>query len=472
MSQYDVKIENIVNSVLEFFKIDRSLLFGKSRVKGVVAARHILAYCLREKYKLSFPVIGAMFNRDHTTIMHACENAVLLIGEKEELRIFVNSILNNEDEYEKIDDAEIQVESNEEDKKQSKEEKLKLQSYINEKNELERKEYQKSLKELLDKKNFLIKKAKDEYIAAIKELKQNKIKNRKEYIEALCLLKKSDSALANQYLSPKKELFDKFSYGKELKKFLPKYKEDTKEIGFPIKFSKEYCESVFKYLDERTGKIIINRYGLFNGKPLSLDELSIEEGVTRERIRQIIQTGINKIYFNNYCGLRQVVNFVAEKIIKEDIVFIKWCLNEYFVFSEEDEPILLKLILVMLLSIKWIKEFDFAGIKFFINTLNEKKIFEQIDHIKLLIEKIDSAMPDMVENRWEYILNNLKLYEFFQERKHLLNDEFLRACYDNYLFESEIVVYRTESLKKYRNTVNKELVKTSGIPDEYKVFFE
>jgi len=450
MSLYEKKIEDVIDSVQEFYGVNRDQLFGKSRLMDIVKARHVLAYCLREKFKLSFPIIGAMFNRDHTTIMHACENALALIHKNSDLADFIKNVLGEEEQSEKI------ITPN-------------FQRYINETNQLELEEYKKVQDELREKRDFLIKKAQEDYLSESLKLKKNRENIKKTQEEEL---NETKNSVSGQYLSPKKDLLNQFDLTNELRSFLPKYKEGVTEFGFPIRFDEDYIDRTFRNLDPRARNILIRRYGFLNKETATLDELAVTEKVSRERIRQLVQSGVNKIYFNNFGGLRQIINLIAEKIIKEDIVAIKWCLNEYFIFDKEKEAILLKFLLVIILSIKWIKEFDFVGNKFFINIHDEKRVFDQIDHIKLLIEKISSAMPDLVENKWEYIWNNLKLYEFFSDKKHLLNEDFLRACYDNFLFESEIIVYKTDSLKKYRSSASKEISKTSGIPEEYKVFFE
>ena len=46
-----------------------SSIYGTSRAKPAIAARHLVMY-LAHKEGLSYPVIGRALNRDHTTVMH------------------------------------------------------------------------------------------------------------------------------------------------------------------------------------------------------------------------------------------------------------------------------------------------------------------------------------------------------------------------------------------------------------------
>ena len=53
------------------FEISFAKMLGPSRRKAVVAARYEAIRAAREKTKLSTPKLGALFNRDHTSILWA-----------------------------------------------------------------------------------------------------------------------------------------------------------------------------------------------------------------------------------------------------------------------------------------------------------------------------------------------------------------------------------------------------------------
>jgi RNA polymerase primary sigma factor len=53
--------------------------------------------------------------------------------------------------------------------------------------------------------------------------------------------------------------------------------------------------SIFDVLNEREGKVLTMRYGLFNTEPKSLEDVGKKIGVTRERIRQIERSAIKKL---------------------------------------------------------------------------------------------------------------------------------------------------------------------------------
>ncbi len=69
-----VPYEHVVEIVCEFYKIQPGLLSTKLRKREVVHARQVIMYIFREHLGLSYSFIGKQFgNRDHTTVMHACE---------------------------------------------------------------------------------------------------------------------------------------------------------------------------------------------------------------------------------------------------------------------------------------------------------------------------------------------------------------------------------------------------------------
>ena len=73
-SKASVSYEGVMETVCDFYGIKQDLLSTKLRKREVVHARQIIMYIFREHLGLSYSFIGKQFgNRDHTTVMHACE---------------------------------------------------------------------------------------------------------------------------------------------------------------------------------------------------------------------------------------------------------------------------------------------------------------------------------------------------------------------------------------------------------------
>ena len=69
-----VSVKNIIAKVAEFYGVEESSMYAKTRKREIVRPRQIIMYILREDFHLSYPAIGTVFGgRDHTTVIHACE---------------------------------------------------------------------------------------------------------------------------------------------------------------------------------------------------------------------------------------------------------------------------------------------------------------------------------------------------------------------------------------------------------------
>lgn len=66
--------KTVIERVSEIYKVPAEEIRGTCRKRHIVEARWVCAYVLRKRNGLSYPAIGRLLNRDHTSIMHACES--------------------------------------------------------------------------------------------------------------------------------------------------------------------------------------------------------------------------------------------------------------------------------------------------------------------------------------------------------------------------------------------------------------
>jgi chromosomal replication initiation ATPase DnaA len=80
-----ISIAEIQQTVAAAFSLSRTELLSRSRQQHVACARHIAMYLSRELARgsgngncgvsrASYPRIGMAFDRDHTSVMHACSS--------------------------------------------------------------------------------------------------------------------------------------------------------------------------------------------------------------------------------------------------------------------------------------------------------------------------------------------------------------------------------------------------------------
>ena len=75
-----VSIDDVINIVSDFYKIEKNDIYKKTRRKEIVKPRQIVMYLLREDFNISYPTIGQKLGgRDHTTVIHSCEKIRNLI---------------------------------------------------------------------------------------------------------------------------------------------------------------------------------------------------------------------------------------------------------------------------------------------------------------------------------------------------------------------------------------------------------
>jgi len=69
-----ISVKDVIKKVADFYEIDESNIYEKTRRKEVVRPRQIIMYLLREDFRVSYPTIGSKLGgRDHTTVIHSCE---------------------------------------------------------------------------------------------------------------------------------------------------------------------------------------------------------------------------------------------------------------------------------------------------------------------------------------------------------------------------------------------------------------
>ena len=85
----------IQETVAKYFSIDVKDLAGAKRSNDVVFPRQIAMYLCRTVPQLSLPQIGKDFgNRDHTTVLHACNKIEKEIKENKNTKLIVESVKN------------------------------------------------------------------------------------------------------------------------------------------------------------------------------------------------------------------------------------------------------------------------------------------------------------------------------------------------------------------------------------------
>lgn len=91
----NVAIKDVVKTVSDYYSLEESSVYEKTRRKEIVKARQVVMYLLREDFNVSYPLIGQKLGgKDHTTVIHSylkikadLKNDPQLLQEIEQIRI-------------------------------------------------------------------------------------------------------------------------------------------------------------------------------------------------------------------------------------------------------------------------------------------------------------------------------------------------------------------------------------------------
>lgn len=72
--QREAMAKDIITKVCIYYNISNDDIKGRDRHRTIVLARHMAMYIIRNRLKLKLKATGQLFNRDHTTAMHAMKS--------------------------------------------------------------------------------------------------------------------------------------------------------------------------------------------------------------------------------------------------------------------------------------------------------------------------------------------------------------------------------------------------------------
>lgn len=84
--------EIIIKSSCHYFEIDLEDIQGKSRKRELVIPRQVIMYFLTEYTDLTYKIIGNIFNRDHTTVIHSKDTIKDLMTTDDDIRAKVEEL--------------------------------------------------------------------------------------------------------------------------------------------------------------------------------------------------------------------------------------------------------------------------------------------------------------------------------------------------------------------------------------------
>jgi len=87
---------DIIEATCRVFKITKQALLSKCRDRYLVRARNICITVIKDKLHMALTDIGKLFNRDHTTVIHALrtvENDLSVPAYRQEINEQINAVI-------------------------------------------------------------------------------------------------------------------------------------------------------------------------------------------------------------------------------------------------------------------------------------------------------------------------------------------------------------------------------------------
>jgi chromosomal replication initiator protein len=91
--QEELKVDDIINCVCNFYKVNKADVIGKKKNKEFIEPRQVCAYLITEMMSLPLVTVGkSMGGRDHATIIYARDKIAEQIKNDDKLRVQINDI--------------------------------------------------------------------------------------------------------------------------------------------------------------------------------------------------------------------------------------------------------------------------------------------------------------------------------------------------------------------------------------------
>lgn len=89
--EMDLPVRTVLQATAMYFGVEIEAMLGEMRTRDLVRARHVCWWLLRNETVLSYPQIGEIFDRDHTTIVKGVQS----VGDKRPLMRHAENITRN-----------------------------------------------------------------------------------------------------------------------------------------------------------------------------------------------------------------------------------------------------------------------------------------------------------------------------------------------------------------------------------------
>ncbi|MFC1686311.1 sigma factor-like helix-turn-helix DNA-binding protein [Patescibacteria group bacterium] len=182
-------------------------------------------------------------------------------------------------------------------------------------------------------------------------------------------------------------------------------------------------------LRDREKKILIKRFGLKDGKTKTLQEIGNQEGITRERVRQIVRNALNKmIKKSQEKGFKPTKELVVESIKSNSGLITEEKFLQVILTATEESDInqnIVRLLLEIEEELELLEKHPELIRSWVTKKTPKETIVPTISAFKEILEK-----KKEITNHKE-LVDKLKDHPHFKKNKPVLNKDFIRACMES-----------------------------------------
>lgn len=84
---------HLIEHAAAYFNIDPRMIVGKDKHTLTVRARHVVCFVLRQRFSMSFPRIGKLLHRDHSSMIYAYDKILWARGGDPELVAAIDHLM-------------------------------------------------------------------------------------------------------------------------------------------------------------------------------------------------------------------------------------------------------------------------------------------------------------------------------------------------------------------------------------------
>ena len=88
-----VTVDKIFSAVFKKYNVSKENIKGASRAKNITWARQVAIYLIREITELSFPNIGDIVNKDHTSVMYSHDKVINKMASDPIINLEINTLI-------------------------------------------------------------------------------------------------------------------------------------------------------------------------------------------------------------------------------------------------------------------------------------------------------------------------------------------------------------------------------------------